>query len=401
MIIRGLFTWWLIIFSFVSWANSLDQEISRYITRGSVLVANDEKLIYSFQKGSSQQVPASILKIATSMAALHFLGPDYHFKTEFYLRSDGDLLVRGYGDPFLVSEQWIEIVKQLQNTPEFPQIIRNILLDASSFSPDIHIDGVEQSLNPYDAKNGALVTNFNTINVIKHKDGSVISAEKQTPLTPLARKLAAPMPYGSDRINISPTPEHILPYLGELFKAFLEQTNYRVTGTIREDRVKPEDRLILTFYNPNPLTQTLKGMLHYSNNFTANQLMLTIGMRQKGEPATLEKGMSALNTYFHDYLSAQNPQFVEASGISRKNLVDPHWMITVLKAFRPHMTLLSLKKGIYLKTGTLKGVYSLAGYLPFQKDYIYFVIILNQSQNNRNQILDLLIRNFSENRTFQ
>ena len=51
-----------------------------------------------------QLVPASILKVLTALSALHYLGPDFRFQTDFYLDGDDNLIVRGSGDPLLVSE---------------------------------------------------------------------------------------------------------------------------------------------------------------------------------------------------------------------------------------------------------------------------------------------------------
>jgi D-alanyl-D-alanine carboxypeptidase len=68
-----------------------------------------------------------------------------------------------------------------------------------------------------------------------------------------------------------------------------------------------------------------------------------------------------------------------------------------LRAFYPYRRLLSREKrtGALLKTGTLKDVYSLAGYLekeqPLEKwQPLYFVILLNQKKNHRDRILRLL-----------
>ncbi len=69
--------------------------------------------------------------------------------------------------------------------------VRDILLDRRFFRPGLVLDGTSRSLNPYDAYNGALSVNFNTIFVNVAPDGSVESAEPQTPLTPLAREMAA------------------------------------------------------------------------------------------------------------------------------------------------------------------------------------------------------------------
>jgi D-alanyl-D-alanine carboxypeptidase/D-alanyl-D-alanine-endopeptidase (penicillin-binding protein 4) len=57
--------------------------------------------------------PASVMKLVTTFAALELLGPEYRWKTESFLGGplvdgtlDGDLIVKGYGDPKITLDQW-------------------------------------------------------------------------------------------------------------------------------------------------------------------------------------------------------------------------------------------------------------------------------------------------------
>ena len=134
-------------------------------------------------------------------------------------------------------------------------------------------------------------------------------------------------------------------------------------------------------------------MMLYSNNFTANQLLLTIGMERFGYPASLKKGRFAVKEYLTKELGIASDQFhiAEGSGISRKNLFTPDAVLLMLKAFLPYQHLLPREKKILYKTGTLRGVYSMAGYLS-TRDPLYFVILLNQKINNREKIRDILLK---------
>ena len=65
--------------------------------------------------------PASVVKLLTTLVALDTLGPAYKWKTEIYALGDvddgelnGDLLIKGYGDPFLVTEQMWQMLRQLK-----------------------------------------------------------------------------------------------------------------------------------------------------------------------------------------------------------------------------------------------------------------------------------------------
>ena len=51
-------------------------------------------------------IPASVLKLGTAIYVLDSLGEDYHPRTTFlYDPVNGELCVRGTGDPFLVSDE--------------------------------------------------------------------------------------------------------------------------------------------------------------------------------------------------------------------------------------------------------------------------------------------------------
>src|SRR5205807_5431365 len=60
---------------------------------------------------SEPRNPASVMKLVTTYAALELLGPAYRWKTEAYLDGtrqgetlEGNLVLRGYGDPKLTYE---------------------------------------------------------------------------------------------------------------------------------------------------------------------------------------------------------------------------------------------------------------------------------------------------------
>ena len=104
-----------------------------------------------------------------------------------------------------------------------------------------------------------------------------------------------------------------------------------------------------------------------------------------------------IQTYSNKYLTKKlhisSDQFhiAEGSGISRKNRLTPDAILLMLKAFLPYQHLLPREKKIPYKTGTLRGVYSMAGYLS-SSDPLYFVILLNQKINHREKIRDILLK---------
>jgi len=66
-------------------------------------------------------VPASLIKIPLAQVALTALSEDFRFETQFYRNDSGDLLIRGLGDPFLVSEEIALIADSLARSIIAPQ----------------------------------------------------------------------------------------------------------------------------------------------------------------------------------------------------------------------------------------------------------------------------------------
>ena len=69
--------------------------------------------------------PASVIKLVTTFAALEILGPAYTWKTEAYVdgtltgdRLDGNLVLKGQGDPKLTLENFWLFVRDLRSTVE-------------------------------------------------------------------------------------------------------------------------------------------------------------------------------------------------------------------------------------------------------------------------------------------
>ena len=387
----------IILFSSVLWASKpsqskLDIQLKSLVRHGSVLIANEQQVLYRYPPNKNPLlIPASVLKYATALSALHYFGSEYSFNTEFYIDQNHSLVIKGKGDPFLVSEEWQRIAQQISLLPDVPNKLQGLFFDTSLFSEKIKIPGISFSNNPFDAHNGALVVNFNTVFVKVDSNGHVTSAEKQTPLTPLARRLAKILSPGTHRISLQPNLSFT--YSGELIKSFFLKEGFSFENkNVALRSVRNGDHLFYTHSNILTLKEVIAGMLRFSNNFTANQLLLTVGLQRYGPPATLEKGTSAYTEYLDKELKIPLDQFllVEGSGISRKNRLTPDAIWQLLKAFAPHQDLLQGDNDVLLKTGTLSGVYTMAGYLP-GTDSLFFVILLNQPQNTRDKILKILL----------
>jgi D-alanyl-D-alanine carboxypeptidase/D-alanyl-D-alanine-endopeptidase (penicillin-binding protein 4) len=369
----------------------LGRELARLIRSGGVAVALDGGLEWAYQPG--MYVPASILKLATALAAFDLLGPDYRFRTDVFRDSAGHLYLRGFGDPRLVSEEWRAIAEALDSRGAFAEPIRDMVVDGSAFAGMPEVDGREDSLNPYDARLGALVSNFNTVQVAVGRDGSVAPGEPQTPLTPLALELARGLPPGVQRINLSTRPEHGVRYSGELARAIFRETGARIEGAVRAGPVPANAALLLAHRSRHSLRDVVGGMMEFSNNFIANQLLLVMALERHGPPVRLEQGIALLREYLTARLGLQPEEFTltEGSGLSPNNRIDLVAMLRITDAFHPWADLLQPYARppfrVLAKTGSLAGVSTLAGFLPAPPgSRRTFVIILNQERNTRDAV---------------
>jgi len=324
-----------------------------------VLVVDEKGNALTAQNADAPFVPASVTKIVTAWLAMEVLGGDYRFETKFYLDKDRVLYVRGGGDPFLISEELAPLAQELvAATGKEP--ITGIVLDASYYPSDLRIPGIEDTSESYDALNSALAVNFNTIAAVR-KGNSVVSAEKQTPITPLAiSEFRARGPKGSGRISLSKNPAVSLKYAGELIAAFIEQAGGSVKGEITTGTV-PAGLEPVYVHKSRTLSQILVQLLIASNNYIANQVFLEIGGTLGGS-VSLEKSLKVANEMLAANGLADAIHLEEGSGISRNNHFTARGLAKVLELFAPHANLLHGHDGGMNKTGTMSGVSTLAGY---------------------------------------
>jgi len=357
------------------------------------LVENQDAVLLTDPEGNTvfsanadkKLIPASILKIFTSLTALYWLGPKYRFPTEFYLDSDFNLTVKGYGDPIFTSEDLVDLSHKLGTHYRY---FNRIILDPSYFNIPVSIDGISVSSNPYDAPNGALCVNFNTV-YFTTKNSKPVSAEVQTPLLPLALRHIRKSGLKKGRVTFSHKHSEITRYCGHLLAYFLEREHITIDGGVQIGTVDPaKDRLALVYASRFSLEQIISKLLTYSNNYIANQLLLSAGAKAYGPPATLEKGVRAARVFAKQVLGINDLQVSEGSGISRKNRIAASTMQQILEKFEPHRRLMTQSGNEFFKTGSLNGIKSRAGYIEDKTGGVYhFVVMINTPNKSTNKIV--------------
>jgi serine-type D-Ala-D-Ala carboxypeptidase/endopeptidase (penicillin-binding protein 4) len=349
-----------------------------------------------FSKNASQKlIPASTLKLLTCLFALSALGEDFRFKTEFFTDREKNVRIKGYGDPLLVSEELEKISKNLaERLPE----IKNLVMDESYFGSQVKIPGISPSFEPYDAPVGALCVNFNSVYFTRGKNGRPRSAEPQTPLLPMALERIRKYGRNSGRIVFSGQNHENLRYAGHLFHFFLNKAGIPSSGKIIIGRAGAgEDPPLHTHLSPWRLEEVVQKTLEFSNNFMANQLLLTAGAKISGPPATLEKGVSAIKSFALHRLEIPGIAVVEGSGISRRNRISARNMAKILWAFRPHRRLMTRRGYEYYKTGSLKGIRARAGFFETPEGKLFsFCVMARENWKNMDAIMEGLRIIFEE-----
>ena len=357
------------------------EKVAALAPSGLVLVVDGKGNELVAQNADEPFVPASVTKIVTAWLALEVLGADYRFETRFYLDDKRVLYVRGGGDPFLVSEELAllatDLVAAVGKKP-----IAGMVLDASYYPPNLRIPGIEDTSEAYNALNSALAVNFNTIYAVR-SGNKVSSAEKQTPITPLAiAQFQARGPNGSGRISLSQDPAASLQYAGELIAAFIERAGGGVKGGISTGTVPEGLKPVYVHRQSRTLSKILAEMLRASNNYIANQVFLEIGGHRLGGPVSLEKSLKVADEMLAAHGLTTAIHLEEGSGISRDNRFTARGLAKVLGLFAPHAGLLHGHDGGMNKTGTMDGIRTLAGYADTSsRGRVRFVISLTSNDD--------------------
>ncbi len=349
---------------------------------GVVLVVDSAGQVLASHNEGKVFTPASTLKVMTTLLAAEHLGLDNRFETDFFVVDDL-LLVRGKGDPYLVSEELDAVAAEL--APKLKGIeLAGVAVDDSWFEAGIVVPGVTSTTEPYDALNSATAVNFNTIHVVV-KGGVVSSAEEQTPLTPLATEVAKRQGVqGTNRINIGKSPQDSRRYAAELIAAKLRGVGVAVGSKVGDGAV-PEGAVPLhTHQNSRTIGEVCAAMLYYSNNYIANQVFLAVGAAVQGAPASLDKSVAVSAAFVESHPGLKGFVMVEGSGISYNNQATSAAFAHALELFEPHKALLRVQHDAASKTGTLTVTKSVVGYADTKEHgMVRFVVSLNGAGSQR------------------
>lgn len=404
---------------------------------------------------NSQQLftPASNMKMITSVMALKRVGPDYRFHTRLYTNGHiegttlkGDLYIKGFGDPWLVTEQMWLLVNELLNLP-ITRVEGRLIAD-NHFFEDQHRVATWANYNgseAYLAPMGALSFNFNTVTVHVEPAGEagqppVVVVDPMTDYITVrntARTVNNLAEHDRLIVNRLPRQDHdeiivtgTLPktmarktyylnvtdpqwYTLNAFRKNLEQAGVVVSGGLERGRVPERARLLVEHESP-PLADILRGLNKFSNNFIAEQILRTLAADVYGPPGTTENGVKLLQAYMESLgYSTGHYNMVDGSGLSRQNRVSPDQIVAVLEdayndlgIFPEFISALGVMgidgsvvdrmngnrnaQKVRAKTGTLNHVSALSGYFQsMDGERFAFSMLLNDLKCSNGKAMKL------------
>jgi D-alanyl-D-alanine carboxypeptidase/D-alanyl-D-alanine-endopeptidase (penicillin-binding protein 4) len=303
--------------------------------------------------------PASTMKLVTTYTALQILGPSYAWRTEALttgsLRGsvlDGELVLRGSGDPKLVVEQLWMLAQRLRGYG-IRDIRGDVVLDKSAFDSVIHDPGLfdGELLRPYNAGPDALLLNFKavTFNFVADPETRTVRVFATPMLAGLKMPVAlralegacgdwrgklqadfadplAPQFRGGFPLSCGERTWHVSvlghsQYFGATFRAVWESAGGTWTGKVRDGVAPPDARRIAVHESPS-LAEVIRDINKFSNNVMARQLFLTIGADTTKLPANTERSARAVRTWL-DGRGLTMPELVmeNGSGLSRNERI--------------------------------------------------------------------------------
>lgn len=200
-----------------------------------------------------------------------------------------------------------------------------------------------------------------------------------------------------------PHKEIAVPFITNTLNAALELLPDTIGKpiTITEEIISPA--AFKTIYSQ-PTDSLLKPMMHSSDNFFAEQVLLMVAAKQLGYMNTAAIIDSLLKTDLKNL--PQQPRWADGSGLSRYNLFTPEDFIWILQEIKTNYswqritqifatgnegTLNNYYKqnagNVFLKTGTLSGQVALSGYIITNKNKILLVsVLVNNHQTSATKV---------------
>jgi D-alanyl-D-alanine carboxypeptidase/D-alanyl-D-alanine-endopeptidase (penicillin-binding protein 4) len=335
-----------------------------------------------FEKDArTPETMASVTKMISTAAALHYLGPAYKFRTTFWRRGEirdgnlmGSLLVVGGGDPnisgrfydddvFAIFDKWAAGLRQAG----ILRVTGDLILNASGFDEEYrHPDWPpSRDAHWYQAPVSALSYNDNVV-LVSVGRGALPGAPANVTIDPdtdvvqtLSRartvgktgkiRVAVSRPSGSDIVTVSGTvPNRYFrwatplsiddppKFFGAALKSRLEAAGIELTGGVVERPAPPDNAWLLVATTESDIIPTLAIANKRSQSFYAEQIFKTLAFEKAGR-GTWEGALDLTSQFLGGLgLDAARFELRDGSGLSTGNRASATDLVQFLRAMARH-----------------------------------------------------------------
>ena len=391
--------------------------------------------------------PASLSKLATTVAALDLLGPTFVWRTPVYIDGpvrdgvlQGNVYVRGSGDPRLVVERVWLLMRRLQGLG-IQKIQGDIVLDRSAFDlPERNpasFDG--EPLRPYNAAPDALLVNFKSLvfQFFPDRAANVARIHVEPPLAGVQFPTTVPLSNAdcsdyrsslradwADPLRIrfagsfpATCGEKIWPvayavpqqFAARAIGGMWQQVGGQLVGQVRDGVVPANLQPVFSVESP-ALSEVIRDINKFSNNVMAQQLFLTLSLQARGTGGW-DTSREAMQAWWRDRIGGEAPVFDNGSGLSREERISALGLARLLQFAWASPTMSELMSSLpvsgldgtlkrsksqsvaHLKTGSLRDVAGIAGYVDTAngKRLILVAVLNHANAQAARSALELLV----------
>ncbi|NLN75701.1 MAG: D-alanyl-D-alanine carboxypeptidase/D-alanyl-D-alanine-endopeptidase [Armatimonadetes bacterium] len=383
-------------------------------------------------------IPASNFKLLVSATILELLGPDFTFETRVFTTGklingilDGDLIIKGGGDPVLRTSNLTDLAKQVKatgiNVIKGDIIADDTLFDRQRLASGWSWDSLQYY---YSAEVSALNLNRNTVDVFVYP-GKEVGDEAEVKLAPetsyftIESSATTGAPDSSNTIWVSRTlgQNHIRVsgsiakgtkvtsretlrsvmepqlYAAHAFAGELAKQNVKFSGKIVSAK-QPEEAKLVAIHKSPSLSTILSLLNKPSDNLIADVLLKYLGAHAKGL-GSFGNGADVEREFFKRIgMDLDGISISDGSGLSRFDYISANNLIVLLSymhssehskvyieslpiagvdgSLYSRMRNTSAKGNVHAKTGYIGRVSSLSGYVNTKSgEPLVFSIIMN------------------------
>jgi D-alanyl-D-alanine carboxypeptidase/D-alanyl-D-alanine-endopeptidase (penicillin-binding protein 4) len=381
--------------------------------------------------------PASTVKLLTTLVALDTLGPAYRWKTDVYANGEiiddkleGDLLLKGYGDPFLVTERVWQLLRNIRHAG-IREITGDLLIDDSYFAVGDYDPAAfdRQPLRAYNVAPNALLMNFKVVrywfepdqeagavnvqveppldnlkvdNRLRLRNGSCRGFQRGITITSNGAvdkvTFSGQFPRGCKRYAMDRTALSHNAFVYGLFKTLWRESGGEFNGGWGNAVADAEAEPLLSF-DSLPLRDMIARVNKHSNNVMARQLLYTLSAEVSGSPGTEEGGRKVIADWLTTKkLASSALAITNGAGLSREvritasdmgSLLRFAWRQPYMPEYAASLSLSGLDGTLsrrfqktdligqaHLKTGSMDDVTAIAGYLQSRSGRRFALVAL-------------------------